>query len=236
MKTRYQVWVENLKWDWCISRQRYFGVPFPIWYCKDCGDVIYGREEDLPINPLESSPKEPCSCGSHSFIPEDAVLDTWATSALTPMINARWGEEDDNTSKLLPMTMRTQAHEIIRTWAFYTIVKSLYHTGKIPWRDIMICGFVMAKKGEKISKSKGNSALEPKALVEQYSADAIRYWAANSKLGTDTMFSQEDLKIASRFLTKLWNAAKFTLMHLEDYKSQDVKSLMPVDQWILQRI
>lgn len=135
MKTRYEIWVRNLKWDWCISRQRYFGVPFPLWYCRDCGSIVFAREEDLPVNPLESSPKEPCSCGSNSFIPEDAVLDTWATSSLTPLINSKWGEKGDTSGKLLPMSMRTQAHEIIRTWAFYSIVKSIYHTGQIPWKD-----------------------------------------------------------------------------------------------------
>ena len=235
MKTRYQIWVENLKWDWCISRQRYFGVPFPLWYCKGCGSVIYANEDDLPVNPLECSPKEPCSCGGNSFIAENAVLDTWATSSLTPMINSKWGEEDELSHKLLPMSMRTQAHEIIRTWAFYTIVKSIYHTGQIPWKDIMICGFVMAKKGEKISKSKDNASLSPNTLIGKYSADGIRYWAANSKLGTDTMFSEDELQTSNRFLTKLWNAAKFTLMHLQDYQKQEVQNLMPIDKWIIEK-
>ncbi|MBA1337047.1 MAG: Valyl-tRNA synthetase [Firmicutes bacterium] len=235
MKTRYEIWVQNLKWDWCISRQRYFGVPFPLWYCKDCGSIIFAREEDLPVNPLESSPKEPCSCGSNSFIPEDAVMDTWATSSLTPMINSKWGEKGDASQKLLPMNMRTQAHEIIRTWAFYTIVKSIYHTGQIPWKDIMICGFVMAKQGEKISKSKNNASLSPKALIDKYSADGIRYWAANSKLGTDTMFSEDELQTSNRFLTKLWNAARFSVMHLGDYQKQKDVKLMPIDRWIVEK-
>lgn len=233
MKKRYQLWVENLKWDWCISRQRYFGVPFPVWYCNNCGEGIFAREEDLPVNPLEAPPKEGCGCGSNSFTPESAVLDTWATSALTPLINGKWGEHEEFTDKLLPMSMRTQAHEIIRTWAFYTIVMSLYHTGKIPWRDIMVCGFVQAKKGEKISKSKSNSTLTPSGLIERYSADAVRYWAASTKLGTDTFFSEEELQASTRLITKLWNAAKFTLMHLEDYENHEVKGLLPIDRWII---
>lgn len=233
MKQRYLVWVENLKWDWCISRQRYFGVPFPVWYCKSCGAIQLASEEELPVNPLEASPKAPCSCGSHEFIPESAVMDTWATSSVTPLINSHWREKDEKP--LLPMSMRTQAHEIIRTWAFYTIVKSLYHTGQLPWKDIMVCGFVMAKKGEKISKSKGNAALSPEALITTHSADALRYWAANSRLGTDTLFSEEELKISSRFLTKLWNASRFALMHLEDYRGQKPEKLLPIDQWILER-
>lgn len=235
MKSRYVSWVENLKWDWCISRQRYFGVPFPIWYCKNCGKVIIASEDVLPVNPLETKPGEPCSCGCNEYLPESSVFDTWATSAVTPQINAKWGEENDISGKLLPMSLRTQAHEIIRTWAFYTIVKSLYHTGQIPWKDIMICGFVLAKKGEKISKSKGNSELSPKELIENHSADVIRYWAANSRLGTDTFFSIDELGIAKRFITKLWNAFKFALAHLQDIEINADIQLMPVDRWIMER-
>lgn len=233
MKTRYQLWVENLKWDWCISRQRYFGVPFPVWYCKKCGKAIFPDDCDLPVNPLEDMPKKACSCGSHDFLPETAVMDTWATSSVSPMINAHYGESDERP--ILPMSMRTQAHEIIRTWAFYTIVRSLYHTGKLPWKDIMICGFVMAKKGEKISKSKGNSVFEPHEMIERYSADALRYWAAGSKLGTDTVFSQDELKISGRFLTKLWNASRFAIMNLENYRDEKPDQLLPTDRWILAR-
>jgi valyl-tRNA synthetase len=137
---------------------------------------------------------------------------------------------------MLPMSMRAQAHDIIRTWAFYTIVKSLYHTGQIPWNHIMISGFVLAKKGEKISKSKNNTSNTPMKLIESHSADVLRYWAANSKLGTDTFFSEDELKIGKRFITKLWNAAKFVILHLEDYKPTINPKLLPVDQWILERL
>lgn len=236
MKNRYLTWVENLKWDWCISRQRYFGIPFPLWYCSNCGKAIFAKEEELPINPMEGKPSTACSCGSMEFIPETAVLDTWATSALTPLINSKWNTEMDITKKLLPMGMRTQAHEIIRTWAFYTIVRSLFHTGSLPWKDIMICGFVLAKKGEKISKSKNNSSSSPKALIERHSADTIRYWAAGAKLGTDTMFSEEELKISKRFLTKLWNAASFCIMQLQDFRGEKPEEIMPIDKWIIERI
>jgi valyl-tRNA synthetase len=235
MKIRYDHWVENLKWDWCISRQRYFGVPLPVWYCSKCGKTLLAHESQLPVNPLETMPEQACECGSTGFVPEEAVMDTWATSSVTPMINGKWGEEEDFTEKLLPMSMRTQAHEIIRTWAFYTIVKSIYHTGKIPWKDIMICGFVMAKKGEKISKSKNNAESSPKALVLKHSADAVRYWAANARLGSDTMFAEEDLLVSHRFLTKLWNASKFALLHLPDYNCEPPAVIKPIDRWILSR-
>ncbi len=236
MKNRYKLWVENLKWDWCISRQRYFGVPFPVWYCKECGEPIYAAEEELPVNPLEDRPGHPCSCGCTEVLPETAVFDTWATSSVTPLINAKYGEADDRSRELLPMSMRTQAHEIIRTWAFYTIVKSLYHTGQLPWKDIMICGFVLAKPGEKISKSKNNAANAPTELIRVHSADAIRYWAANAKLGTDTFFQEEELKVSKRFITKLYNAASFAILHLEDYTpTEEPMDLLPVDRWILER-
>jgi valyl-tRNA synthetase len=123
MKIRYETWVKNLKYDWCISRQRYFGIPFPVWYCRNCGKPIFADEESLPVNPMETSPNKICSCGCSEFIPEDAVMDTWATSSVSPLINSHYKENDDFTQKLMPMGLRTQAHEIIRTWAFYTIVK-----------------------------------------------------------------------------------------------------------------
>ena len=187
--------VENLKWDWCISRQRYFGVPFPVWYCKECSQSVYAKTEQLPVNPLETQYDGVCECGCNGFIPESAVFDTWATSSLTPQINERLG------LKLTPMSMRTHAHEIIRTWTFYTIVRSLYHTGGLPWKDLMICGFILAKKGEKISKSKKNNELDPKYLIATHSADVLRYWTAGARLGTDTYFSPEDLPVAKRFIT-----------------------------------
>ena len=239
MKNRYKIWVENLKWDWCISRQRYFGVPFPVWYCKKCKKPIFAEESQLPVNPLETKPLHACSCGCEEFIPEEAVFDTWATSSVTTLINAKYGEENDISKEIFPMGMRCQAHEIIRTWAFYSIVKSLYHTGQIPWKDIMIRGFVLAKPGEKISKSKNNGSNSPMALIENHSADAVRYWAANSKLGTDTFFSEEELRISKRFINKLYNAAKFSIMQLQDFEKPeryDEEALLPIDCWIMERV
>jgi len=235
MKNRYISWVENLKWDWCISRQRYFGVPFPVWYCEKCGEPVFAEIEELPINPLETVYEGKCKCGGTKFIPESSVFDTWATSSVTPLINAKYGESDNLNEVILPMSMRTQAHEIIRTWAFYTIVKSLYHTGEIPWNDIMICGFVLAKKGEKISKSKNNSDMSPTELIKNNSADVLRYWAANSRLGTDTFFSLDELTISRRFITKLWNASKFAISHLQDIDFSIKPKLLPVDRWIIEK-
>lgn len=229
MKKRYIDWVENLKWDWCISRQRYFGVPFPVWYCKECGAAVYANQEELPVNPLETEYKGKCKCGSRVFIPESAVFDTWATSSITPQINERLG------LKLSPMSMRTHAHEIIRTWTFYTIVRSLYHTGNIPWKDLMICGFVLAKKGEKISKSKSNNEFDPQYLIKTHSADVLRYWTAGARLGTDTFFSPEELAVSKRFITKLWNASKFAVSHLQDVDLTQKPRLLPIDEWMIAR-
>jgi len=230
MKNRYVAWVENLKWDWCISRQRYFGVPFPVWYCKECEKTAFAKESQLPVNPLETEYCGVCKCGSKDFVPESGVLDTWATSCITPQINEISG------LKLTPMSMRTHAHDIIRTWTFYTIVRSLYHTGDIPWKDLMICGFVLAKKGEKISKSKSNNALDPKYLIKTHSADVLRYWTAGTRLGTDTFFSADELSVSKRWITKLWNAYKFATSHLQDIDLATIPKLMPVDEWIIERV
>lgn len=229
MKDRYLSWVENLKWDWCVSRQRYYGVPFPVWYCKSCGRPVFAYPDSLPVDPMETPYEGACECGCREFVPETAVLDTWATSSITPLLHKNRGLPE------YPMSMRTHAHEIIRTWTFYSIARSLYHTGKLPWKDLMISGFVLAKRGEKISKSKGNGA-DPAALIAEHSADAMRLWAANARLGTDTFFAPEELQPEKRFLTKLWNAAKFSLSLLEDFSPEYLPDSLPAaDRWLLAR-
>lgn len=234
MKVRYLDWVNNLKWDWCISRQRYFGVPFPVWYCKECGDVMIPEDKELPLNPLEHNPHGTCKCGCKEFIPETAVMDTWATSSVSPFINMKYGENDERKF-IYPMSMRSHAHEIIRTWTFYSIVKSLYHTGQVPWKDLMISGFVLAKKGEKISKSKNNAKMSPNDLLDTYGADMIRYWTASNKLGTDTWFDTKDIESSKRFINKLWNSAKFVDMHIKDADLSQNVELQSIDKWIISR-
>ena len=235
MHSRYNEWVENILWDWCISRQRYFGVPFPVWYCKECGEPVFARKEDLPVNPLTDKPHiESCpKCGCKEFTPETDVMDTWATSSVTPLINMRYGEKENYESILKPMSIRTNASEIIRTWDFYTIVKSFYHFGQRPWDNVMISGFVMASKGEKISKSKKNSKVEPIDLINQYSADVIRYWAGSGRLGTDIVFSEETLQRGKKLINKIWNVSKFIEMHLTDYQDKDFNDYEYIDKWIL---
>ena len=234
MHSRYDEWVNNIAWDWCISRQRYFGVPFPVWYCKDCGKEILANIKDLPVNPLTDKPDiSKCDCGCSEFIPEADVMDTWATSSLTPMINMKYGEKDNLENILKPMSLRTNASEIIRTWDFYTIVKSFYHFGQRPWNNIMISGLVMANKGEKISKSKGNSKNEPMDLIKQYSADVIRYWAGTGRLGTDIVYSDETLLRGKKLINKIWNVSKFIEMHLVDYQDKEFDNYEYIDKWIL---
>ncbi len=236
MHNRYEEWVNNIAWDWCISRQRYFGVPFPLWYCKNCTNPIFAREEDLPVNPLVDKPHiEKCpKCGCSEFIPETDIMDTWATSSVTPLINMKYKEKENYEELLKPMSLRTNASEIIRTWDFYTIVKSFYHFKKRPWDNVMISGFVMANKGEKISKSKGNSKVEPIKLIDEYSADVIRYWAGSGRLGTDIVFSEETLLRGRKLINKLWNVSKFIEMHLSDYKDKKFNNFEYFDKWILQ--
>lgn len=234
MKSRYNEWVENIMWDWCISRQRYFGVPFPVWYCASCGEPIFARQEDLPVNPLVDKPHiDSCKCGCTEFIPETDVMDTWATSSVTPLINMRYGEQDNYESFLKPMSIRTNASEIIRTWDFYTIVKSFYHFGMRPWNNVMISGFAKASDGNKISKSKGNSKIEPIDVIKEYSADVVRYWAGSGRLGTDINYSEETLLRGRKLVNKLWNVAKFIEMHLSDYEDKEFNTYEYIDKWIL---
>ena len=235
MQSRYNEWVNNVAWDWCISRQRYFGVPFPVWYCKDCGEVILADEKDLPVNPLTDKPsiKKCPKCGCTEFIGEKDVMDTWATSSGTPLINMRYGEKDNYENIMQPMSLRTNASDIIRTWDFYTIVKSFYHFNNRPWDNVMISGFVMAGKSEKISKSKGNAKAEPLKVINEYSADAVRYWAASGRLGTDIIYSEETLRRGKKLINKIWNVSKFIEMHLVDYKDKEFNDFEYIDKWII---
>lgn len=234
-KVRFDHWVTNLKWDWCISRQRFYGVPFPVWFCNDCDTPFFADEKDLPVDPLETAPKLPCgNCGGNHFRPESDVLDTWATSSLTPRINAKWGEIDERD--ILPMSLRPQAHDIIRTWAFYTITKDLLHSNDVPWTDVMISGHALNPTRQKMSKSKGNVAGDPLAALKEFSADELRYWACSSKLGTDVVFSQDILGDGRRLVNKLFNASKFAASRLEGYSGSLSTELLPFDKWILAKL
>ncbi len=230
MKVRYDNWIKGLKWDWCISRQRHFGVPMPIWYHKKNGEVILPSKEQLPVDPLSDLPK---GYTAQEVLGEKDVLDTWATSSLTPQLAIELFTEEAVKKKLFPMSLRVQAHDIITFWLFNTVVKSQLHYQTNPWKDVVISGHAQDPHGRKMSKSKGN-VIEPQEMISKYSADALRFWAAGSRLGDDLPFQEKDLVTGQKFITKLWNAAKFTLMHLNDYKPSTVTEVF--DRWQLSQL
>jgi len=245
MKARFRAWVENLTWDWCISRQRFYGIPFPVWYCTSCGETILADESQLPIEPLDAPPHSPCpNCGEASFKPDPDVMDTWATSSLTPQIAGQQLSNPELYQKVYPFTLRSQAHDIIRTWAFYTIVKSQYHFNEAPWSDVLISGWGIAGEGMgKISKSRGGGPMPPIEMIEKYSADALRYWAASTGPGKDAVISEEKIQIGAKLVNKIWNVARFSTRFLPSppdplsqwERGMWEKELTPADRWLLSR-
>jgi len=219
MRARYRNWVEGLNQDWCISRQRYFGVPFPVWYPLD-GEgrcqydrPVFAQPEMLPVDPLVQPPPgyaESQRGAPGGFIGDPDVQDTWATSSLTPQIESGWELDPARHRSLFPMDLRPQSHEIIRTWAFYTIAKAWFHHREIPWDHLVISGWVLDPSRKKMSKSKGN-VVTPLHLIETYSADAVRYWAARARPGVDTAFDETVFRVGKRLVTKLFNAGRFVL-------------------------
>lgn len=229
MKKRYVNWVNGLEWDWSISRNRHFGIPIPVWECSKCGEIILAEEKQLPVDPLVLA--KICPNCKTKAIPEKMVLDTWATSSMSPVIASNLV---DGKIKL-PFSLRPQAHDIIRTWAFYTIVRAYLHENKVPWKDIVISGNV-SMGGEKMSKSKGN-VVDPRKVLEEYGADALRFWAAGSKLGMDLDYQENDLIAGKKIVNKLLNASKFVFMNLKDYDGKKKpKGLEPIDELFLKRL
>lgn len=239
MKTRYENWVQNISWDWCLSRQRFFGIPFPVWHCTQCKEIILANEKDLPLDPQETHYNGSCACGSTSFIPDTDVMDTWNTSSLTPYICASIGKPEstdifNDSVDFIPMALRPQAHDIIRTWAFYTIIKTWLHSKTIPWKHIVISGHVLSNEKEKISKSQGNTPLSPESLLEKYPADALRYWTASGSLGYDIAFSENRIDIGRKLLVKLWNAFRFLQPHVQNVDlNSPPKHFFVANEWLL---
>ena len=234
----YKIWVDSIKWDWCISRQRYYGVPFPIWYCAKCNEPIMAQEKDLPVDPFEDNPPvSACpKCGHKKFIPEKDVLDTWATSSCTPFLLRELVDDENVKKKLFPTTLRPNAFEIIRTWDFYSIVKSHYHFNKIPFENIMVSGHGVDEKGKKISKRLENYT-PSEQLINNYGADAVRYWATGANLGQNLRFNIQEIQKGKRTTIKLWNVARFISMNLENFKfSEKIDELECADTWILEEL
>jgi valyl-tRNA synthetase len=214
---RFHEWTKNLRFDWCVSRQRYFGVPIPVWYpigadgAVDHDRPLRPRRDQLPVDPMIDTPPgyDPGQRGRPGgFQGEADVFDTWVTSSLTPQITSGWPYDPERHGRLFPFDVRAQSHEIIRTWAFYTIAQSLLHEGEIPWRNVLVSGWVRDPDRKKMSKSLGN-VITPEAWMDRYSADAVRYWSASARLGTDTTFDEAVLREGQRLVVKLFNAARF---------------------------
>ncbi len=219
MRKRYEDWTRNLAFDWCISRQRYFGVPIPVWYPLDAAGLpdysrtIVADPNRLPIDPMTDAPvgyQESQRGQPNGFSGEADVFDTWFTSSLTPQIASRWRLEPERHARLFPADLRAQAHDIIRTWAFYTIAKALLHENSVPWRQIAISGWILDPDRKKMSKSIGN-VVTPIEPIEKFGADAIRYWSGSARLGADTALDENVFKVGKRLVTKLFNASKFAL-------------------------
>jgi len=236
MFLRMENWVDQMEWDWCISRQRIFATPIPVWFCRKCGRMIVPDESMLPLDPTTTTPPGPCpACGSTDFSGEEDVLDTWMDSSISVLNITGWNGE--GTPGIFPAQLRPQGHDIIRTWAFYTILRSVALTGKKPWDEILINGMVLGEDGFKMSKSRGN-IISPEEIVSEHGADALRQWAAaGAATGSDIMFNWNDVVAASRFQTKLWNIARFVLIQLDRKKFDDEAPLTAVaDRWLTAKL
>jgi valyl-tRNA synthetase len=248
MRARYEDWVNGLTGDWCVSRQRFFGVPFPVWYPLDeSGTVLY--EQPIPA-PAERLPVDPSTDVPDGYVPEQRgrpggfagdpdVMDTWATSSLTPQIagghtagTASSGEDPELFGRVFPMDLRPQAHDIIRTWLFTTILRSHLDADALPWRVAALSGWVLDPDRKKMSKSRGN-VVTPMHLLQEHGADAVRYWAANGRPGTDTAFDAQQMKVGRRLAVKLLNASKFALA---DLPPQGEALRSPLDRAMIARL
>jgi valyl-tRNA synthetase len=238
MKTRLIDWAKSLDWDWVISRQRVFATPIPVWYCKNCGELILAEEKWVPIDPKLENPRiGKCpKCGSREFVPERDVFDTWMDSSITCAVHAGWPDRRD-WKRLFPADVHPSGIDIIRTWAYYLMVRHLALFGETPYKSCLINGMVLGSDGRKMSKSLKNYVASPEVL-DKYGADATRQWAAaGGATGSDIPFRWPDVEYGRRFLVKLWNVSAFANKLLKDYAPSGTAefALQPLDKWVLSK-
>ena len=234
MRQRLLDWANGLDWDWVLSRQRVFATPVPAWYCKDCGKIRLAKPEELPVDPRVVSIEDTCECGSNEFVPDTDVMDTWFDSSMTCAIHAGWPDRE-GWERQFPATVHPSGQDIIRTWAYYLMVRGLALFDSTPYESVLINGMVLGGDGRKMSKSLGNFVSTPE-VYEKYGADAPRQWAASGgSTGTDIPFRWEDVEYGWRFQRKLWNACRFAGMRLEDYEGAEAEPQL-IDKWIMSKL
>ena len=237
MKARLLDWARSLDWDWVISRQRIFATPIPIWHCRNCGEILLAEEDWPPIDPRTEPPKtSKCpKCGSNEFIPERDVLDTWFDSSITCAVHAGWPDKKD-WQRRFPADIHPSGTDIIRTWAYYLMVRHLALFNQTPYKSCLINGMVLGTDGRMMHKSLGNYVATPE-VFNKYGADASRQWAAaGGTTGSDIPFRWPDIEYSWRFLIKLWNAARFASHHLREHLLNDKTELALLDRWLLSKL
>jgi valyl-tRNA synthetase len=235
MRQRLIDWATGLDWDWVLSRQRVFATPVPAWYCKNCGRIRLAKPEELPVDPKVTAIHDACECGSTEYAPDTDVMDTWFDSSLTCAIHAGWPDRPD-WRRQFPASVHPSGQDIIRTWAYYLMVRHLALFDETPYDSVLINGMVLGGDGRKMSKSLGNFVSSPQ-VFGKYGCDAPRQWAAaGGSTGTDIPFRWEDVEYGWRFMRKLWNACRFASMRLEDYDPSAEAEPQLLDRWIASRL
>ena len=234
MKIRLEDWVNSLEWDWVISRQRYFATPIPLWECEKCGEVVIAQPKDCYVDPtIDKSPVEKCPKCNGKLIGCEDVFDTWMDSSISPLYNTFWQRDKEKFKKLYPMSLRPQAHDIIRTWAFYTILRCTLITDAKPFENIMMGGFILSEDGTPMHASLGN-VIDPLKVIDEYGTDAFRCYAASCALGEDNPFRKKDVIRGTKLLRKLWNVEQFIGNIVKKGQPEETQ-LQDIDRWMLSK-